>query len=163
MYILPEDVHDCVENPVKDSFSVFHINIRSIKFFWESFNTFLFSLDFSFSIYVFQSLDNFIYDLPDYTNTNRKRSDRRDGGVPAYIHNSLEFKNRPDLFTNCGDIKSLALEMMTEKTCNTVLRSLLHRPPIGHFGHFEKFSTIFWNTNKFNKNVYIDGDFNISL
>lgn len=65
-----------------------------------------------------------------------------DGGVPAYIHNSLEFKNRPDLFTNCGDIESLALEMMTEKTCNTVLHSLLHGPPNGHFGHFGNFLKI---------------------
>ena len=168
MYILPEDVHDCVENPVTDSFSVFHINICSIKFFFESFNTFLFSLDFTLSIICsletwFDGSDNFIYNFSNYTSTNRKRSDRRDRSVPVYIHSSLKFKTRPDLVTNCRDIESIALEMITEKTYNTVLHSVLHRPPNGHFGHFENFLTFFLNTNNFHKSFYFEGDFNINL
>ena len=49
--------------------------------------------------------------------------------------------------------------MITDKTCNTVL----HRPPNGHFGHFENFLTFLLNTNNLNKNFYIEGDFNINL
>ena len=49
--------------------------------------------------------------------------------------------------------------MINEKTCNTVL----HRPPNVHFGHFENFLIFFLNTNNFNKNFYIEGDFNINL
>ena len=124
----------------------------------------MFSLDFTLSIICFSETwfdgsDNFIYDFPNYTSTNRKRSDRRDGGVPAYIHSSLKFKTRPDFFTNCRDIELIALKMITDKTCNTVL----HRPSNGHFGHFENFLTFLLNTNNFNKNFYIEGDFNINL
>ena len=83
MYILPEGFHDSLENPVTGSFSVFHLNIRSIKKCFEIFNTFLFSLDFTFNIICFSETwcagsDNFIYDLLNYTSNNQKGSDRRE-------------------------------------------------------------------------------------
>ena len=147
MYILPEGFHDSLENPVTGSFSVFHLNIRSIKKCFEIFNTFLFSLDFTFNIIFFSETwcagsDNFIYDLLNYTSNNQKGSDRRDGGVSVYIHNSLNFKTRPDLFTNCGNFESFALEIICEKTCNTIV-TVLYRPSNGHFEHFENFLTLF--------------------
>ena len=130
--------------------------------FWK-FQYFLFSLDFTFIIICFSETwcagsDNFIYDLPNYTSNNQKGSDRRDGGVSVYIHNSLNFKTRPDLFTNCGDIESFALEIISEKTCNTIV-TVLYRPPNGRFEHFENFLTIFFK----HKNVYIEGHFSINL
>ena len=42
----------------------------------------------------------------------KKRSDCKGGGVPNSIHNSLNFKTRYDLSTNCGDIDSLILEII---------------------------------------------------
>ena len=88
-------------------------------------------------------LHNFIYDLPNYTSTHQKRSDRKGGGVSVYIHNSLNFRTRPDLSTSCGDIESLALEIISEKTRNTIV-SVLYRLPNGHFKHFEKTFTNFF-------------------
>ena len=59
-------------------------------------------------------------------------------GVDVYIHNSLNFKTRPDLSTNWGDIESLALESISEKALNTTV-SVLYRRPNGHFEHFQNF------------------------
>ena len=122
------------------------------------------SLDFTFSIIRFSGawcndLDNFTYDLPNYTSNHQKRSDCKCGGVSTYIYNSLHVKTRPDLSTNCGDIESL----ISKKTRNITV-SVLYRPPNGHFEHFENFLTIFFlNTKNSNKNVYIAGDFNLNL
>ena len=88
-------------------------------------------------------MDNFTYDLPNYTSSHQKRSDRKGGGVSVYIHNSLNFKTRPDLSINCGDIESLTLEIISEKTRNTIV-SVLYRPPNGHSEHFENFLTNFF-------------------
>ena len=106
------------------------------------------SLDFTFSILCFSEtwcddLDNFTYDLPNYTSNHQKRSDRKGGGVSVYIHNSFNVKTRSDLSTNYGDIESLTLEIISEKTRNTIV-SVLYRPPNGHFEHFENFLTNFF-------------------
>ena len=53
VYVLPEDFHDSLEKPITSYFSILHLNIRSIKKNFESFKTFLSSLDFTFSIIYF--------------------------------------------------------------------------------------------------------------
>ena len=108
-------------------------------------------------------LDNFICDLPNYTSSHQKRSDRNGGRVSIYIHNSLNFKTRSDISTHCRDVDSLTLEMICEKTRNTMV-SVLYRPLNGHLEHFENFLTNFFlNTKNSNKTVYIVGDFNLNL
>ena len=92
-------------------------------------------------------MDNFTYDLPNYTSNHQKRSDHKGGGVSVYIHHSLKVKTRPDLSTSCGNIESLTLEIISEKTCNTIV-SVLYRPPNGHFEHFENFLTNFFLNTK---------------
>ena len=108
-------------------------------------------------------LDNFTYDLPNYTSSHQNGSDRNGRGVSVYIHNSVNFKTRPDLSFNCEDIESLTLEIISEKARNTAV-SDLYRPPNGNSKHFENFSkNFFFNTKNSNKNVYIAGDFNLNL
>ena len=84
-----------------------------------------------FSVTWCDDLDNFTYDLLSYKSSHQKRSDRKDAGVSLYIHNSLNFKTRPDLSTNCGNIESLTLEIITEKTQITLV-SVLYRSLNGH-------------------------------
>ena len=121
VYVLPEDFHDFLAKPGTGYFSILHLNIRSIKKNFKSFKTYFSALDFTFSIICFSEtwcddLDNFIYDLPSYTSSHQKRSDRKIGGVSVYVHNSLNFKTIPELSTNFRDIESLALEIISEKT-----------------------------------------------
>ena len=92
-------------------------------------------------------LNNFTYDIPNYTSNNQKRSDRKGWVVSVYIHNSLNVKTRPGLPTNCRDIESLTLEIIYEKTHNAIV-SVLYRPPNGHFEHFEHFLTKFFLNTK---------------
>ena len=99
------------------------------------------SFDFTFSIICFSETwyddsGNFIYDLQNCTSSHEKRSNRKGRGVFVYIHNSLKFKSTTDLSTNCRDIESLTLEIISEKTHNTIV-SVLYRPPNGHLEPFE--------------------------
>ena len=108
VYVLPEDFHDPLEKTVTGYFSILHLNIRKIfiKKNFDSFKTFLFSLDFTFSIICFSETwsddsGNFVYDLPNYTSSHQKKSDSNSGRMSVYIYNSLNSKTRPDLSTNC--------------------------------------------------------------
>ena len=104
------------------------------------------SLDFTFSVICFSEtwcddLNNFIYEWPNYTSGHQKRSDCKGRGVSVYIHNSFNFKTRADLCTNCRDIESLTLEIISEETRNTIV-SVSCRPPYGHLEHVENFFQI---------------------
>ena len=101
------------------------------------------SLDFTFSVICFSEtwldkLDSFTYDLPNYTSIHQKRSDCKGGGVSIYIHNSLNFRSRPDLSINCDDIESLILEIISDNMQNTLV-NVPYRPPNGQFETFESF------------------------
>ena len=82
-------------------------------------------------------------------------------GVSVYIQNSLIFKTKLDFSFKCGDTEPLALEIISEKAYNIL--SVLHRPTNNDFERFENFLTIFFKTQKTNKNVYITGDINLNL
>ena len=106
-------------------------------------------------------LNNFIYDLPNYTSSNQKRNDRQGGGVSVYIHNSLNFRSRSDLSTNCVNIESLTLEIISEKTRN-ILVSVLYKPPNGHAEHFENFLTnFFFQYKKLKPKMFISEEISI--
>ena len=51
--------------------------------------------------------------------------------MSVYIHKFLNFKTRPDVSANCGNIESLKLEITSEKTRNTIA-SVSYKPPNGH-------------------------------
>ena len=128
---------------VKGFFSILHLNIRSIKKILKILQVFLCSLDFIFSIICFSEtwpddFDNFTYELSNYTNTHKKRSNRKGGGVSVYVHNSLNFKTRLDLSINTDDVESVSLEIVSEKTRNTIV-NVLCRSPNGRFEPFQKF------------------------
>ena len=68
----------------------------------------------------------------------KKRSNRKGGGVSVYVHNSLNFKTRLDLSINTDDVESVSLEIVSEKTRNTIV-NVLCRSPNGRFEPFQKF------------------------
>ena len=76
-----------------------------------------------------------------------------------YIHNSLDFKTRPNL-----SIDSLSLKIISEKTFNTIVSVLYRPPPNGNFKLFENFLTNFFlNIKNLKKNVYVARDVNLEL
>ena len=104
-------------------------------------------------------LYNFTYTLPNYASSHQKGSDRNGGGVSVYIHISLNFKTRSDLSTNCGDIESLTLEIISEKRCNTIVFYTDHQMVILNI--LKTFSNFSLNTKNSNKNVFVSQEISI--
>ena len=101
--------------------------------------------------------------MPNYISKHQLRSNHRGGGVAICIHSSLKFKGRPDLSIVSKDIEMLTVEILPDKTRNIVVK-VLYRPPVGQYKQFENFFTTFFSwTKNSNKDIYIAGDFNLSL
>ena len=102
-------------------------------------------------------------DLPNYISKHQVRSDRRGGGVSVYIHSSLKFKERADLYIISKNIETLTLEILSDKTHN-ILVNVLYRHSVGQYEQFENFLTTFFSrTKNSNKDIHIAGDFNLNL
>ena len=85
-----------------------------------------------------------MYDLPNHASTHQKKTDQKYGSSAVNIHNSLKFDTKLEFSTNCGDIESLALDIIPEKTHNTIESVLLYRPHNnGYFKRFENFLSKF--------------------
>ena len=169
-YLLPEEFHQLLDNKNTTSVSVLHLNIRSINKNFDNFKLFLSSLNYCFSIICFsetwlndRNVDNSNYKLPNCSSIHQIRTHSRGGGVSIYIHKDFEFKIRNDLSINCKDVESLGVELLHDKTKNTLF-NVLYRPPNGQIETFENFLRHLFHENKnSNKNFHIAGDFNLNL
>ena len=148
-YILPEEFKKFHDTSCDDSFSILHLNIRSIKKDFENFKLFFSTLGYSFSVICFSEtwLDdtdsNSLYELPNYISKHQIRDDRKGGGVSFYIHNSLSFRVLPNLCINSTDIESLSIEISLNDLRNTLV-NVLYRPPSGKIEPLENFWASFF-------------------
>ena len=79
IYILPEVFQKFIGSSSHDSFSILHLNIRSIKKNFENFKLFFSTLCFS-EIWL-DKVGNSLYELPNYINKHQVRDDRKGEGV----------------------------------------------------------------------------------
>ena len=106
---------------------------------------------------------NASYELPNYTSKHQERGDRKGGDVSINIHNSVNFKIRPDVSIRNNDIESLSAEIVSDKIRNTIV-NVLYRPLNGQIEPFETFlNNIFPQIKVSNKVFHIAGNFSINL
>ena len=171
-YISSEEFPSLRINTEQNDFSIFHLNIRSIKKFFGNFKLFLSSLNFNFSVICFSetwldgetlSTSRSLYELPNYKSIHQVRNYSKGGGVSIYINKSLNFKLRPDLSINSRDVESLSIEILFNKERNTLI-NVLYRPPKGVIEPFERFlKEILKKTKQNLKPFHIAGDFNLNI
>ena len=134
-------------NTEQNDFSIFHLNIRSIKIFFGNFKLFLSSLNFNFSVICFSetwldeetlSTSRSLYELSVYKSIHQIRNYGKGGGVPIYIDKSLNFKLRPDLSISSRDVESLSIEILFYKERNTLI-NVLYWHSKGVIELFERF------------------------
>ena len=104
-YISSEEFPILRTNTEQNDFSIFHLNIRSVKNFYGNFNFFLSSLNCNFSVIYFWetwldektlSTSRSLYELPNYKSIHQVRNYSKPGGVSIYINkkNDNRFNNR---------------------------------------------------------------------
>ena len=108
--------------PVKDTFSTFHLNARSFHKNFDSICDYLDLLNFQFSILGFTETwlheNSPPFKIDGYNLISNNRKDKAGGGVALYIHDSLIFNLRNDIFpdnnyVNHCLLKSLARDKRT--------------------------------------------------
>ena len=167
-YYTPEELRQSVQKR-EDKLSFFHLNIRSLSKNFADLKFFLSQLRYQFSFICLtetwckEELDkNSDYHLPNYkvVYQNRKCKDKG-GGICMYIHESLRFKTRKDLFINSNDIESISVEVEQFKKKNFIVTTM-YRPPCGNINNFITCLETYYGTC-INKPLYTLGDFNLNV
>ena len=149
-----------------NSFSIIHLNARSLSKNFDNLETLLCTLNFPFSIIGISEtwLHNNsppVFNIPNYNMIRADRKGGRGGGVAYYIHESINFKQRNDV--HIDGTEDLFIEVKRQNTKNVIL-GLVYRPPNYLFEHF--FDQLEVTLSKFspeNKDIYIMRDFNINI
>ena len=154
-----------------NSFSLLHLNIRSLQRNFDKLTEFLDNLDFEFKVICISETwcsenvsCNSLYKIPNYNSIHQIRGNgKAGGGVAMFIHNTLIYNMKPDLSINNDNIEALCIEIVNNNGKN-ILINTQYRQPAGIYSEFEKYMKDFTNKVKNNgKDLYIVGDMNLNL
>ena len=122
---------------LKKSFSILHINIRSLKKKSEKLREYLSLLKRDFSVVALtkrwcndnKTAQNSSLQLPNYTPIDQIRNNgQRGGGVVIYFHNSLDFKIPKKQSMNSNDTEYPCIQII-RKNAKNIIVSCIYRPP----------------------------------
>ena len=171
-YFSPSDVKIAFlkfESP--DTFSVLHLNIRSLRKNFEDFKELYKTLNLTFSIVCSSEtwaddnkLENdSLIQLPGYNVLHQIRKNCKGGGIGIFVHESLSFKRRQNLSIYSEELGSLGIEILNKQCKNTILNTI-YRPPNGGIKTCENyFKNLFPNNDTVNKHIILAGDFNLNV
>ena len=152
---------------IKNSFSLIHVNARSLNKNFDDLNTLLSTLNnFEFSVLGvtetwLHSNSPPIFDLDNYDLIRNDRATGRGGGVAMYLHNQLKCRKRPDL--HIEGTEDIFIEIINKSDKNLII-GVVYRPPnnlIDPF--FDKLDESLHKITQENKPVYLMGYYNIDL
>ena len=149
---IPNEVKEKLENFQQKSFSVLHLNIRSMSKNFESFREFLDSLCFTFSAICLSETwcqshktSNSNLQIPDYVSLQQTWKNRRGRGLCIFLLESFSYKVRDDLAVNSSAIECLCVEVFN-KNLKSIVLNLTYRPRNGDLNELENH---FKNNGKF--------------
>ena len=155
-----------------ESFSVLHVNIRSLNKNFEKLKLLLSKIYYSFKFICLTETwckdehleNNSNYHLNNYTAIHQERkSNKKGGGVCCFVHNSIIYKKIIDIRINDEDTEALSIEIINTKTKNLIITNV-YRPPNGKIKPFKNFFKELVSKNKRSgKILYIVGDLNLNI
>ena len=171
-YFLPEELTNELKSDKPHSFSVLHVNVRSLSKHFDKLKLFLSQINYQFKIICLS--ETWANDSSITTNSNLqlenysvihqiRNNDKRGGGTCCFVHNTLTFKERKDLSINDENNETLCIEINNKNKKNIIVCTT-YRPPNGKLKPFKQFFTNLMNKNKkSNKTMYLVGDFNLNI
>ena len=109
----------------KSSFSMLHLNIRSLQKNFDRLFNLLMALKFEFIVICIaetwcsdNSMNHNLFKLPQYKGIHQVRRTRKGAGIVVFLHESLTFNNRCDLSISNADIQALCVEIINKKSKN---------------------------------------------
>ena len=164
-YFSPEAFEKNVD--FSNSFSILHLNIRSLNKNMENFKIFLSKFSHEFDVICLTETwckENEIsqFHLPNFKAIHQFRNSGKEngGGICILVNNRLTcFKNN-EFSRNDVNCESLCIEI-ENKTSNNVIVNAIYRPPNGDKKDFHKFFKTL--ISKCNQKLFLIGDFNINI
>ena len=152
-----------------DTFSLFHLNIRSFSKHFENLSEFLSTLNMSFSCIGISETwlhehNQALYNISGYSFISNVRQHKLGGGVGLFIKTDLQFKLRNDLqSTNSKLYESIFVEIIQNNGKNIIV-GCVYKPPDTSVTEFNNsIKIILSKISSENKLSYLIGDFNINF
>ena len=122
-YFTPEESTRNINHFDKSSFSMLHLNIRSLQKNFDSLFNLLMTLKFEFKVICItetwcshNSMNHNPFKLPQYKNIHQVRRTGKGGGIAVFLHESSTFNVRHDLSVNNADTEALCIEIINKKS-----------------------------------------------
>ena len=154
------------------SFSLVHLNIRSLRKHYDDLQAFLSVINHSFSFICLSETwlsrsDENLYALAGYTSEHCSRDTYRAGGSAILIKSSVSYTRRQDIsFTNLL-CESIWLEfhhsVLSINNRNTIIASIYRSPSSSYSEFCSQLEKILNTLANENKNIIICGDININI
>ena len=168
-YITENQLNDVVKNFSKDTFSMLHLNIRSISKHFDELQILLNNQNkHSFSVIGLSetwlsSNMNLPFAIHGYDFIVNNRVKKSGGGVALYLSHCFKYTVLDELNLMNVFIESLFVEI-TVPHCKNIIVGIIYRPPNSNSNDFLTcLSTLLSNTLFANKDAFIMGDFNFDL
>ena len=169
-YLTPEESTRNLNHFDKSSFSMLHLNIRSLQKNFDSLFNLLMTLKFEFKVICItetwcsdNSMNHNLFKLPQYKSIHQVRRTGKGGGIAVFLDESLTFNVRHDLSVNNADIEALCVEIINIKSKN-ILINTQYRQLAGNFNEFEAYLNTFLAKSKTSdKTYFLAGDLNLNL
>ena len=153
----------------KDSFSLFHLNIRSLSAHFDELLLLLSSFSLSVDVIGISESKEQI-DCGFLTNVNisgytmhSTPTKSSAGGVALYVKSSLDYKPRDDLSVCKDEFEMVGIEILNTKSKN-ILCCCVYRHPNTDAQEFVNYlDNLLQKLGKENKHIYFMGDFNLNL
>ena len=153
----------------KDSFSLFHLNIRSLSAHYDELLLLLSSFSLSVDVTGISESEEQI-DCGFLTNVNisgytihSTPTKSSAGWVALYVKSSLDYKPREDLSVCKDKFEMVGIEILSTKSKNILCRCVYRHPNIDAQESVNYLDNLLQKLGKDNKHIYIMGDFNINL
>ena len=153
------------------SFSLCHVNIRSVKRNLSDFSLYIRCLNYNFCVIGItetwlQKDTCDLYMLEGYNFVEKHRESRSGGGVGLFIDESISFIKHDDLsmFDEYIECVSVEVEKHVLKTSKNVVISVIYRPPNTDVRIFiDKMNILLDTIMKEHKLCYLLGDYNLNI
>ena len=167
-YFTPEESSQNLNSFDKSSFSMLHLNIRSLQKNFDSLLNLLMTLKFEFKVICItetwcsdNSMNHNLFELPQYKSIHQVRRAGKGGGIAVFLHESLTFNIRHDLSINNADIEALCVEIIFKKSKNILIYTQ-YRQIAGNFNEFKAYLNTFLAKFKTtDKTCFLVGDLSL--
>jgi hypothetical protein len=169
-YLHISDLNKKTANSPK-SFSVMHLNIRSLSKNFKDFKSVLSLINHKFSVIALTETwvkphNSELFHLDGYHHELILRTDKTGGGISIYLDETLDYKIRNYLSSIDQTMETLWVEIDKIKpgTDRNILLGCIYRIPGQNTDLFNaKISTLFSTISRENKIIYHTGDYNLDL